>query len=51
MDENDDLILNMYGVGKDIWADTNADEYVRNLRANWYGTERNIDDADKPEGS
>lgn len=36
MDEQDDPILQMWGVGKEIWADTNADEYVRDLRANWY---------------
>jgi hypothetical protein len=24
-------------VGKELWADTNADEYVRGLRSNWYG--------------
>jgi hypothetical protein len=39
--EDDDPILQMRGVGKEIWADTNADEYVRNLRSNWYGEERN----------
>jgi hypothetical protein len=35
----DDPILQMWGVGKEIWADTNADDYVRDLRSNWYGTE------------
>lgn len=35
--EEDDSILQMYGVGKEIWADVDADEYVRSLRANWYG--------------
>jgi hypothetical protein len=29
----------MYGVGKEIWADTDADEYVRRLRENWFGDE------------
>jgi len=33
--EEDDPILQMLGVGKEIWADTNADEYVQNLRSNW----------------
>jgi hypothetical protein len=40
MREEDDPILQMRGVGKEIWADTSADEYVRNLRSNWYGEER-----------
>jgi hypothetical protein len=35
--EEDDPILQMRGVGKEIWADTDADEYVRGLRSNWYG--------------
>jgi len=35
--EDDDPILQMWGVGKEIWADTNADDYVRDLRSNWYG--------------
>jgi hypothetical protein len=35
--EEDDPTLQMRGVGKEIWADTNADEYVRSLRSNWYG--------------
>ena len=35
--EEDDPILKMRGVGKEIWASTDADEYVRNLRSNWYG--------------
>jgi hypothetical protein len=35
--EGDDPILQLRGVGKEIWADTNADDYVRGLRANWYG--------------
>jgi hypothetical protein len=35
--EEDDPILQMWEVGKEIWADTNADDYVRDLRSNWYG--------------
>ena len=35
--EEDDPILQMKGAGKDLWAGTNADEYVRSLRTNWYG--------------
>jgi len=38
--EEDDPILQMRGAGKEIWADTNADEYVRSLRSNWHGEER-----------
>ena len=38
LNEEDDPILQMWGVGKEIWADTNADDYVRDLRSNWYGT-------------
>ena len=38
--EDDDPILRMRGVGKELWRDTNADEYVRDLRSNWFGTER-----------
>ncbi len=37
MKEEDDPILQMRGLGKEIWADTDTDEYVRSLRANWYG--------------
>jgi hypothetical protein len=29
-----DPVLRMRGLGKEIWADTDADEYVRSLRAN-----------------
>jgi hypothetical protein len=35
--EEEDPILQMWGVGREIWADTNADEYVHDLRSNWYG--------------
>lgn len=38
--EDDDPILQMRGVGKEIWADENADEYVRRIRSNWYGEEK-----------
>jgi hypothetical protein len=44
--EEDDPILQMCGVGKEIWADTDADEYVRSLRANWYGSAPEADTAD-----
>lgn len=37
--EEDDPILQMAGAGRDIWAGVDADEYVRDLRSNWYGRE------------
>jgi hypothetical protein len=37
--EEEDPLLQMRGVGKEIWAGTDADEYVRSLRSNWYGEE------------
>ena len=40
MKEEDDPILKMRGVGKEMWAGTDADEYVRDLRSNWYGDQR-----------
>ena len=40
MKEEDDPILKMRGVGKELWASTDADEYVRDLRSNWYGDQR-----------
>ncbi len=39
MHEADDPVLAMRGVGKEIWAGTNADEYVLSLRSNWAGDE------------
>jgi hypothetical protein len=50
MDEKDDPVLQMFGVGKEIWSDTTADEYVRALRANWFGDEAKVGDDEKPEG-
>ena len=46
--EEDDPILQMRGVGKEIWADTDADEYVRGLRANWYGAQLELDFDQEP---
>jgi hypothetical protein len=34
---DDDPVLRMRGVGKEVWADIDADKFVRDLRANWYG--------------
>ncbi len=30
-----DPILSLHGLGKDIWADEEADDYVRRLRGEW----------------
>jgi hypothetical protein len=32
---DDDPLLKLYGVGKDLWADEHVDEYVRRLREGW----------------
>jgi len=32
---NDDPLLQLYGDGKDLWADEHADEYVRRIREGW----------------
>ena len=40
MRDEDDPVLSMRGVGKEVWAGTDADEYVRSLRSDWYGGER-----------
>jgi hypothetical protein len=33
--ESADLLLALYGSGKDLWADEDADEYVRRIRKGW----------------
>lgn len=33
--EADDPVLQMRGLGKEIWSDTSADEYIRSLWAGW----------------
>jgi hypothetical protein len=38
--EEDDPILQMWGLGKEIWAGTNADEYVDSLRSGWEDEEK-----------
>jgi hypothetical protein len=40
MKEEDDPILQMWGLGKEIWADTSADEYVDSLRSDWDDEEK-----------
>jgi hypothetical protein len=42
-EEDNDPILQMRGVGKEIWADIDTDEYVRALRANWSGTQLQLE--------
>jgi hypothetical protein len=37
--EERDPILQMWGLGKEIWADTNADDFVAELRAGWESEE------------
>lgn len=34
-DIDDDPILSLVGLGKEIWEGVNPDEYVRNLRKSW----------------
>lgn len=34
---DDDPVLRMSGVGKEIWANIDVDKFVRDLRADWYG--------------
>ena len=46
--EDNDPILQMRGVGKEIWADTDADEYIRALRANWNGRQQDLNVEQKP---
>jgi hypothetical protein len=43
-----DPILQMRGVGKEIWAGIDADEYVRSLRENWYGPQLELDFEQEP---
>lgn len=50
MDEKEDPVLQARGVGKEIWADTSADEYVRDLRANWFADDALVGDSEKPAG-
>jgi hypothetical protein len=33
--EHSDPILQMWGLGRELWADVDADEYVESLRADW----------------
>lgn len=42
MDDQDDTVLQMLGAGKEISADDDPDEYVRNLRENWFGDDTEL---------
>jgi len=53
---DDDPLLQLYGDGKDLWADEHADEYVRRIREGWdEAAERHENPArpssDTPDGS
>ena len=48
MDEKDP-VLQMWGVGKEIWSDTTPDKYVRDLRAYWFADDTLVGDGEKPE--
>lgn len=45
IDEADDPILQIRGAGKEIWADIDADEYVRTPRAKWCGNDEPAQEA------
>ncbi len=38
----DDPVLQMRGLGKEIWSDTTADEYVAELRSGWDEEDREV---------
>jgi hypothetical protein len=38
--EHNDPILQMWGLGRELWADMDADEYVESLRAGWEEDDR-----------
>lgn len=48
MDEKEDPVLQALGVGKEISSDTNPDDYVRDLRANWFADDTIVGDNEKP---
>ncbi len=41
--EHRDIILEMWGLGKEVWQGVDADEYVRSLRADWDAPKDPID--------
>lgn len=42
--EDDDPILKMWGLGREIWNGVDPDAYVAELRADWLPQARNPDD-------
>jgi hypothetical protein len=49
---DDDPLLQLYGDGKDLWADEHADEYVRRIREGWDDTaERRENPEQSPPGA
>jgi hypothetical protein len=49
MDYEDDPVLQMRGGGREIWADVDADEYVRSLRSNWRDNRPDVSDREELE--
>jgi hypothetical protein len=45
---DDDPLLQLYGDGKDLWADEHADEYVRRLREGWDEAAERREDPEQP---
>lgn len=45
---DDDPLLQLYGDGKDLWADEHADEYVRRLREGWDEAAERREDPEPP---
>jgi hypothetical protein len=46
---DDDPLLKLYGDGKDLWADEDADEYVRRLREGWDEDANRRENGDSPQ--
>jgi hypothetical protein len=45
---DDDPLLQLYGDGKDLWADEHADEYVRRIREGWDEAAERRENREKP---
>ena len=45
---DDDPLLQLYGDGKDLWADKHADEYVRRIREGWDEVAERRENREKP---
>jgi hypothetical protein len=43
-----DPLLQLYGDGKDLWADEHADEYVRRIREGWDEAAERRENSEKP---